>query len=188
MALHTKNTAGVRWIHKAAALGLTCVLFCATTGAAQADEHTYKVEAAFLYNFLNYITWPGYQVPEDMKKATICIADHDPIYPYLEYIHNKKQQERDLNIRQIGTDASLAGCQIFFIRDVGNKELSRLRFTAAQSGVLLVSTGPDFVSEGGMIGLLPEGERMAIEIDNSQLKQADFQVSSRLLDLARKVK
>jgi hypothetical protein len=188
MTLHLWNNDGIRRMHKAASFVLACFLMAAMAGTARADEHTYKVEAVFLYNFFNYITWPGYHAPEDMKQATICLAANDPVYAYLEYIQHKKQTEREFSIRQMDSGTSLAGCQILFIRDVSDSELSTLHSLAAQNSVLLVSTKPDFVDGGGMIGLLPEGERMAIEIDNSELKQANFQVSSRLLDLARKVK
>lgn len=148
----------------------------------QADERDYKVEAVFLYNFFNYITWPGYHTPEDLKEATICIADEDPVRPYLEYIQHKRGNEHRLTIRNAKSSAS--GCQILFVHDPKSVNLS----DAAQNGVLLVSTAPNFINNGGMIELSPEEGRMAIEINNSQLTQADFHVSSRLLDLARKVK
>ncbi len=42
-----------------AALAL-CLLAPALTRADETEDRQYKVEAVFLYNFFNYITWPGH--------------------------------------------------------------------------------------------------------------------------------
>jgi len=171
-----------------ACLLLACCLLLSMVHKVQADEREYKIEAVFLYNFFNYITWPGYHTPEDMKQATICIPGGDPIRPYLEYIQHKRAQERKLDIRQINDGIPLTECRIFFIREINDSAIAKLHSLTESDGILLVSTEPAFVDKGGMIGLVPEGERMAFEIDNSQLAHAHFQVSSRLLDLATRVK
>ncbi|MEJ0010380.1 MAG: hypothetical protein WDN72_07685 [Alphaproteobacteria bacterium] len=37
-----------------------CLLAPALTRADETEDRQYKVEAVFLYNFFNYITWPGH--------------------------------------------------------------------------------------------------------------------------------
>jgi len=183
---HKAKTRGWhRLLYLALGMFLLCFLLPLFSYAAIAEDRQYKLEAAFLYNFFNYIAWPGYHTPEDLKHATICIESNDPLQPYLEYIKEKKLGQRTFKIIPLSADSDIKNCQIFFVRSTS--QLTEMHSSALAKGVLLVSDAPDFVENGGMIGLSPEGERMAIEINNTGLKQADFNVSSLLLNLARKV-
>lgn len=163
---------------------------CAITPAfpAGADERQYKVEAAFLYNFFNYITWPGYGAPEELKQVTLCIHGEDPIQRYLEYVQRKMSDERALNLRRIPPGEDPEGCHMLFIRGAVSADFQRRFPSFAQKGVLVVSDTPRSTEDGGMIGLVREGERIAIDVQHTLLTQANFQVSSRLLHLARRVK
>jgi hypothetical protein len=155
------------------------------TPPAEASEREYKIEAAFLYNFINYITWPNHTTPEEMTNATICIDRSDPIRPYLHYMQRKMREERQLVIADVGASEQLQKCQIFFTRTL----LSEARLKEAlKAKVLVVSDAPDFIEHSGMIGLAPEGSHMVAEINHSLLKDTGFQVSSRLLSLAREVR
>lgn len=146
-------------------------------GYAQPSRQ-YKLEAAFLYNFFNYITWPGYDSPEALENPIICIERDDPIGPYLRYIKQHIQGERSLGIRNLGDGESAAGCHLLFRRYPlrSQHELSKNTLTVYESD-------NDLVREG-MIELAPEEERMVMVIYNSVMSARGFKVSSRLLDLA----
>lgn len=167
-------------------LGLVCfVLWVYAAPVHAASQREYKIEAAFLYNFLNYITWPDYNTPDEMKKATICFQHGDPIEPYLNYMRMKMQDERQLTIRAVGENSEFEGCQLLFVR--GSLPKNRLQ-EAMRHGVLVVSNFPDFISRGGMIGLAPGTNGVSTEINHSLMKEQGFQVSSRLLSLAKEVR
>ena len=111
-------------------LASACVALLLGTAFSQpatADERAHKVEAAFLYNFFNYITWPDYQSPEQMQQATICVPTGDPILPSLEYIRSRREGEHELMIREMDNNADMEGCQLLFVRNPGVAESARLR-------------------------------------------------------------
>ena len=169
-----------------ALLPLLAVLFL--SAPAHANERQYKIEAAYLYNFFNYVTWPGHTSPESLRNATICVYGNDPVQPYLEYIGRKKVAERTLTVRRIEKPIKLNECHIFFMREVGSEDRDYLKSLAITTNTLFVSETRGFVDAGGMIGMNPEAERVALEMHNTNIKHAQLQMSSRLLELARKVK
>jgi hypothetical protein len=160
----------------------TSVILCLFSFPSHADERQYKIEAAFLYSFFNYITWPDYASPQELREPIICVYGIDPILPYLNYIRGKMAGERTLSVRV--TDSDMTGCHILFVR---HRLASSLQ-DALAGNTLLVFKLDDPLDRGGMIELSEDGDRMAMRINQSRLERSGFQVSSRLLDLARRVK
>lgn len=150
---------------------------------AIANERQYKVESAYLYSFFNYITWPSYESPQKLHEPVICVAGSDPILPYLNYISQKMKEERALTIRNLDDEAA-TGCHMLFVRH----RISSRILNAIPKDTLIVLKPDDPLDRGGMIELAEDGDRIAIRIDQSQLEQHGFQVSSRLLGLAQGVK
>jgi hypothetical protein len=152
---------------------------------AQEEERQYKIEAAFLYNFFNYITWPGYISPEALKRPTICFYDHDPVEPFLSYVKEKKAAERQMMVHSLDEGESPAGCNILFMRnDVPNEKVSKI----AHQGILIISERKDALDNGAMIVLSNEEQRIVMRINQSFMEQDNFKISSRLLSLAVEVK
>ena len=172
-------------------LGVLLLMLAAPGFPARADDRQYKVEAAFLYNFFNYIVWPGYHTSDEMKQATICTDSADPVASYLDYIARTRRQERALTVRPWSIDGDVEGCQLIYVRNLNDSALHRLQPLTSGKGVLLVSSTPHFIENGGMVQLEKseeeDGGHVLIEINNTALKAANFQVSSRLLSLAAQV-
>jgi hypothetical protein len=161
-----------------------CALLCAVPAASRADERQYKIEAAFLYNFFNYITWPGTSSPQALEKPVICVYGDDPILNSLDYIRGKTGAERELTVRKVSDTSETEGCNILFMRH----RISPRMLGALPNSTLTVFKPDDPLDRGGMIELSEDDERITIKINQSQLAQNGFQVSSRLLNLAQLVK
>lgn len=174
----------MRWKEGCKTLLTAAVMICAFSYSATGEERQYKLEAAFLYSFFNYITWPGMQNPHDLQKPVICVYGDDPIIPYLDYISDKMSEERTLVIRTITSAEATPGCQILFVRH----RISPYMEQSLPNDTLVVFKPDDPLDRGGMIELSQDGERIGIRVDQLQLEQNGFQVSSRLLDLANRVR
>lgn len=138
----------------------------------------YKIEAAFIYNFFNYITWPDYSSPEQLTKPVICITPGSPIKSYLEYVQKRIEASRELAVREVNTE-NFEGCHVFYTH-------RKLRFSvienARESHTLLVGSGNETLTSS-MINLVEKDRKINIRIDHKQLAQLGYQVSSRLLTL-----
>jgi hypothetical protein len=164
---------------------LLCFLSFYTTARADEEERQYKIEAAYLYNFFNYITWPGHASPQALQQSIICVYGEDPVEPYLKYIQNKKLEERRISVRQLSEKESSEGCNIIFLRaHFSNEEIKKL----STPGSLIVSESKDSLDKGSMIELSKEDERIKMKINQSLIEKNNFHISSRLLSLAEEVR
>lgn len=152
--------------------------------AASASERQYKVEAAYLYSFFNYITWPGYNSPQELLNPVICIYGKDPIVKYLKYVANKVAGERSLTVRPITKSSEIGGCNIFFMRH----RISYSMLSSLPADTLTVFKPDDPLDRGGMIELSQDAERINIKINQAALDRNGFTASSRLLELAMRMR
>lgn len=165
------------WQARAPCLLLAALLF---PFAAQPQEigRQYKVEAAFLYNFFNYITWPGYDSPEELVKPTLCVDKEDPVEPYLRYIQQHTKGARSLTIHKMTSGESPAKCNLLFTRQPLHNKWE------IPNDTLIVLESDDDLEREGMIELEQQADHMVVIIHNNWMQDKGFKVSSRLLDLA----
>lgn len=154
---------------------------------AQAQERKDKIEAAFLYNFLKYITWPESAMPSAESSVNMCIYNNNALVEALKYIQQQKTSERQFTVTSLESMDIPPRCHMVFISSSGPLATNIEQFPQATYGQLFVSDIPDFIEKGGMIGLVKERERIALEINNTALMKSGFKASSRLLGIARRV-
>lgn len=152
--------------------------------ATAANERQYKVEAAFIYSFFNYITWPGYNSPQELLDPVICVYGGDPVVKYLKYVAGKVSAERSLTIRTITKSSEIGGCKIFFMRH----RISYSMLSSLPADTLTVFKPDDPLDRGGMIELSQDVERINIKINQAALERNGFTASSRLLELAMRAR
>ena len=160
------------------------LMLCILSPPVQADERQYKIEAAYLYSFFNYITWPGYASPQAMHNPVICAYSGDPVLPYLDYVSHKMAAERELKVRAVTEEDETASCNILFMRH----RISSHILTSLANSTLTVFKPDDPLDRGGMIELSEDEEHINIKINQVKLEENDFQISSRLLNLAQGTK
>jgi hypothetical protein len=149
----------------------------------------YQVKAVFLYNLTNFITWPRSPKGHDKDQPfTIAIIGQDNLSAYLdktvaeEYINGRK-----VVLKQFKALAELQQqpCDLLFI---GEDQLSiwpQIRIIAREHAILTVSDVEGFALRGGMVNLLTSGRKIQIEINVEEAKRNGFDISAKLLKLAR---
>lgn len=150
---------------------------------AQASERQYKIEAAFLYNFFNYIHWPDVPAAGDAPPPQICVMAGDPIVPYLQYVQRKMQAEKPFGIRETTPAEGIEGCQMLYQRFDGKSPL----WEHAHESQTLIVTISDQPQGIGMINLFEQQGRLAMHINHTHMAELGYEVSSRLLALAEHV-
>ena len=168
-------------------LHITLFILIISAGSAVAAEDQYKVKAAMLYNFAKFVEWPANSLEND-NRIIFCIAGKSELNTSIMQIQGKTLKGRSVSVRQIAKPNDVAECQILFI---SQSEIIRLSSYLQQSkhhNILTVSDMEQFAESGGMIGFTEEDNRISFEINNETAQNRSIQISSYLLNLARKVR
>jgi hypothetical protein len=154
----------------------------------------YRLKAAFVSSFAGFVEWPAPGKPPDATRKSrdpisICVLGENPFGSALEQaVSGKIVQDRPLTVRWIGDVRQAAGCQILFVSSSERKRLRSILKDSSLTGVLTVGDTSNFTSEGGVIDLEVEGDKIRILINMEAAEQNSLRISSRLLSLARIVK
>lgn len=157
--------------------------------AAELKAPEYQVKAAFLYNFTKLTEWPTNAFTQTNSPLVVGVLGKDPFGVELDQaLAGKVVSGRPLTARRVVSDDQIAGCHLLFISGSERSRLSELLTKLSSLPVLSVSDIDRFAARGGMVGLVPQGEELRLEVNPNAAGKAGLKLSSRLLRLARIVR
>jgi hypothetical protein len=164
------------------ALWLGLALLCAQPRANAAGERQDELKAAFLFNFMNFIEWPG-TAPDDI--INVCFLGGGGVYDaFTAGIRRKRVGNHPLASRQLGAHEQVAGCSVLYI----DAETIAVNGGRVPDGfipaVLTVSDARQFVRDGGIIELFTERNRLRFNVNLQNAQKGGLRISSSLLELA----
>jgi YfiR/HmsC-like len=155
---------------------------------AQEALSEYQVKAAYLFNFLKFVEYPGESFTDPLAPIVIGVVGDDPFGGALpQVVIGKTVQGRDLVIHVYRTGEELRGAHILFISSSERKRLPMILSRLRGASVLTVSDTEGFLEAGGMIQFLNESGRVRFAINVDATGRAKLKMSSKLLGLARVV-
>lgn len=164
------------------------LLCCATRASAQSGSNReYEIKAAFLYNFINYIDWPGNALPAG-ETLTLGVVGDDPFGPALEPLNGKVIKGRKLVVKKVATIPEAKTCQILFISPSEKPRVPEILGQLKDAKILTISETEGFAERGGIINFIEERNKVRFEINADAARRTGFTISSELLKLARIVK
>jgi YfiR/HmsC-like len=171
----------------ATALAALLSLAYTTPTRAQASPTVeYQVKAAFLLNFAKFIEWPPDVFKNDTAPITFCVFGHDPFGSALDDILlGKTINKREILARRIKELPDLKACQLVFVSDTEDKQMSEIINSLKGSSALTVGESKDFAERGGEIQFYMEENKVRFSANVDAVQRARLIVSSRLLALAR---
>ena len=155
-------------------------------GAQRALE--YEVKAAYLYNIVNFVTWP----PDAFQNATdpvrVCIYGADPFGPLLDRsIQGTVAGQRPMQAVRVDDAEGLTRCHLIFLPAGNTDRIDQAVRLSAQRPILTVGEAPDFLRRGGMIAFVIDGGRVRFDVNQAMAASHGLSLSSRLLQVARTV-
>jgi hypothetical protein len=155
---------------------------------AQEAPTEYQVKAAYLFNFLKFVEWPGDPLADTHGRWVIGIIGDNPFGDELtQIVSGKTVQGHELLVRRFQFGEDLHACHVLFISTSEKKRLPSMLATLNGTSVLTVADMDHFIESGGMIQFVMEEKRVRFAIDVGASSQARLKVSSKLLSLARTV-
>jgi len=158
----------------------------ALLGAQTASE--YDVKAAFLYNFTKFVDWPSSAFP-DPSNLKICVLGDDPFGRSLLALAGENEEVGGHKLTVISKESlpRPGVCQILFISRSEREHLSQILASVKGSPVLTVGDTKGFADDGVIINFVLEGSKVRFEINTESADRAGIRISSKLLQLAKRI-
>lgn len=151
----------------------------------QSPKSEYELKAVFLFHFTQFIEWPDSAFRNDDEPFVIGVLGSNPFRSYLdEIVKGEVVKGHPLVIRNYKDVREASECHILFIgAGEARKMQDHLKYLKGRN-ILTVSDIPDFVTHGGMIRFIREGNKVRFIINPEAAKAAGLNISSKLLNLA----
>lgn len=142
----------------------------------------YQLEAAFLFNFTQFVGWPAAAFQDAKSPLVIGVLGEDPFGSYLDdIVRGEVINGHPLIIERYRSAQDIRHCHILFIADS-----ERLNFNAALLGlkgqyVMTVSNLEGFAHAGGVVRFRIVDSRLRFLINIDAAHEAQLVISSKLL-------
>lgn len=178
-----------------AALAILPILLAGAWLNAQNTSRSseYLIKAGFIYNFANLVQWPSTSFAQPDSPIVIVILGEDHFGTTLDHaLEGKKVNARSFVIKRARSVAELQRtlgpqkeCQILYVSSSEMPHLGEAIQVLKGAPVLTIGETPGFARSGGIINLVLEDNKVRFEVNVQAAKEADLNISSRLLALAR---
>lgn len=181
----------MRWsrLIVAVLLCLSMALGANAQSSASAASSEYLIKAGFIYNFAQLVQWPATAFPQPDSPIVIGILGTDPFGATIDrVIENKKLDGRNLVVKRLKWGKELKDlkeCNILFVSSSEKEHIADLVNMVKWLPILTIGETPGFATHGGIINLTLEDNKVRFEVNIEAAKQANLNISSRLLALAK---
>jgi hypothetical protein len=163
-------------------LGLVLVLQVSAPARAQFDER--QVKAAFLLNFLKFVTWP--EPPAADAPLVIAVVDDDDLARALDAATRGTPGGRPVVVRTATAGQALDPVpHLLYIGGSDREKLAGLLRELEGRPVLTVSDSEGFGASGVVLNFYASDKRIRFEANTTAASRAGLRISSHLLRLAR---
>lgn len=146
-----------------------------------------QVEAAYLYNFGKFVTWPADRL-SNAETFQICILGRDPFGSALDSIvAGETIRGKKIALQRLTTIQQAQSCMILYVSPSEERQMPAILAAAQSFSILTVSDLEHFAEHGGTIGLVREQDRVRFEVNRAAAEQDHLILSSELLKVAVKI-
>ncbi len=155
--------------------------------ARAASVPDYQIKAVYLYNFSNFVTWPGKAIGRRDAPFDYCIVRRGRVEKTLaSLIDGERVDGHPLRLRLVEPSAdALSGCKLLYLTGLDKERMRRYLGLVADLPVLTVADVGDFADDGGMVALVRERRKIRMRINLRQASDRGLRMNARLLQLAR---
>ncbi|MDP4129766.1 MAG: YfiR family protein [Bacteroidota bacterium] len=145
----------------------------------------YRIKAAFLFNFTQFVDWPTASFSTADEPMVIGVLGENPFGAYLaETFSGEKVNGHPVLIQHYDHADEIKTCHILFVGLSDPKKSQEVISDLKERSILTISDMPGFLAQGGMIKFFMKDNNIRFEINLEATKAANLVLSSKLLRLA----
>jgi hypothetical protein len=155
---------------------------------AQPPIAEYRLKAAFLHRFPEFVTWPP-SPRGGGSEFEICVSSPSPFGSALtELTVGDTLNGRPFAIREVDLTDSIDTCHVLFIAGAIDGESRALLQRARDLPILTVGESLAFLDQGGIILLRVVNGRVGFDVSLPAARRSALQLSSQMLRVALRVR
>lgn len=146
-----------------------------------------RIEAAYLFKFGAYITWPAQAFPAPDSPLVIGVVGDDEMADELAtLVANRDVNGHGLMVRRVRAGQSIVGIHLLFIAP-GTAQGDSLIAAARDVPTVAVTEGADGLERGADITFVLVNDRVRFDVSLDAAQHDGVKFSSQLLSVADKV-
>jgi hypothetical protein len=160
--------------------------------AQEPDSSEYLIKAGFIFNFAKFVEWPAAAFAQQESPIVIAVLGAEPFGNIIDRIvEDKKIGTRGFVVKRLKWSKELKDLKdlkdvkILFVSSSEKAHIDEIVQIVKGLPILTVGETPGFAERGGMIRFTLEDNRVRFEINVEAAREADLNISSRLLTLAK---
>ena len=156
--------------------------------SSEAQDAEYRIKAAFLCKFGNYVEWPdlpasAVQAPFEVGVfATPSVADELVIAARTQTVNG-----RPIVVRRLERSDSIDGLSLIFVARSHAARLAEVLAVVKDRPVLTVTETDPGTATGSMVNFIVVDDKVKFDISLSAAERGKLRISARLLGVARSV-
>jgi hypothetical protein len=168
-------------------IGVAIAFCCPAPQAAQSAADEYRLKAAFVYRFPQFVAWPEAAL-QHSATLDLCVLQPNPFGVDLEQlVRGESLNNRPLRVRVVAGVDGLTGCHALFA-GARNEAAAAVLKAAAGRPILTIGETDHFLEGGGIIVLKVIERRVRFEISTTNAQKAGLRISAQLLGLAAAIR
>jgi hypothetical protein len=162
-------------------------LACLVPARAQSTKE-YQIKAAFLFNFVQFVTWPPDAFASSGAPLEIGILGDDPFGSALEeVVRGESVNSHRLVVVRSQNIGDLMGCQMIFVSRSEAGQVTGILSQVNSRPILTVSDIDHFAEDGGDIAFYLSDGKVRFQINPGSVRHGGMAISSQLLNLGQLV-
>jgi hypothetical protein len=159
------------------------------SAAGQEDAIEFRVKAAMLYKFLDYIEWPLEAFPKDNSPYIIAVIGADAIAAELrEIARHRTVRDRRILVAEIDTaDALTRNMHMLFMGSDEDAKQESVAVQAEKYSIVIVTENPEGLGKNSVINLRIANGRVTFDVSLAATAERNLKVSARMLAVASSV-
>jgi hypothetical protein len=165
-------------------IGSLCLLLPVSQAYADGDA-VYQIKASYIYNFLQYVTFPK-DILEG-SRINVCIVGENNFGSALNQIDGASTPQATIHVVYLGDSTStsaLSSCNAVYLTKSESSNTQSILSNVNTKNVLTIAEYSPFNSLGGLIELYIQDDKVRFRINRSLVRETHFQISSQLVQLA----
>lgn len=148
----------------------------------------YLIKAAYLYQFLQYVTWPTDSFPSRDSPIVIGILGQDPFGEAIDrVVEGRRAMGRSIEVRRVTLEEAAAGCHVVFMAREERALLSHWLRRLRTKPILAVTESPWALSDGATINFVMEKRTLRYEVNLESAVESRLEIATPMLVSARRL-